>query len=114
MNYLLSFKSLVPEQEEIDPTKTYKYSKMINDKLLDSQDSENKPDTDDDVINELLDDNDNLQEKMILHDYGQGSLPYEGNCGFLIMSQFKFGYTNEYYLFCIFFFIPIQIFYKIA
>ena len=49
----------------------------------------------DNLINELLDDNNNLQEKMILHDYGQGSLPYKGNCGFLTMSQFKFGFTNE-------------------
>ena len=63
MNYLRSFKSLAIEEEEINPSTFYSYSKMINDKLSDKEDSEDKPDANDDVINELLNDNDNLQEK---------------------------------------------------
>ena len=103
MEYLQNFKLLVPDGEKIQATKNYKFTKHLNNKLKDdSNDSKMMPYTNDDVINNLLDNNENL-EKITLRDFGQGFLPYEGNCGFLTMSQFKFGYTKEYYPFRFFF-----------
>ena len=104
MEYLQNFKLLVPDGEEIQATNVYKFSLNINDNLKDdSSDSKLMPYPDDDVILKLLNKNENSEKKITLRDFGQGLLPYEGNCGFLIMSQFKFGYTKEYYPFRVFF-----------
>ena len=70
---------------------------------MDFQEKKITPIVDDQVFNELLLDKNNKISKLIISDNGQGILPYEGNCGFLAMSQFLVGHPQEYYCFRIFF-----------
>ena len=55
------------------------------------------PIVDDYVFYKLLKDMNIKNHKLIISDNGQGLLPYEGNCGFLTMSRFLIGQTQEYY-----------------
>ena len=54
-------------------------------------------------MNCLLKNETNFDEWVEIHDSGQGSLPNEGNCGFLTMSQFMLGTERNYYALRIFF-----------
>ena len=56
-----------------------------------------KPIVDDYVFYNLLKVTNINNHKLIISDNGQGLLPYEGNCGFLTMSRFLIGQTQEYY-----------------
>ena len=98
--YLQNYKELVGEhsisQDILKNVKKTINAEIINGKLYTEH-------SDDPQFNYLLDNFGNEMERLEVLDHGQGSLPNEGNCGFLTMSRMLNGTEKEYYPLRIFF-----------
>ena len=97
--YFQQFQSLLGNSD-INDDKNHQLKKLI---LDDESIDKNQPVANDPVLNCLLKNETNFDEWVEIHDSGQGSLPNEGNCGFLTMSQFMLGTERNYYALRIFF-----------
>ena len=92
--YISGYKDLFGKEKSINVDKTFLLSKYIMAILSMKKIT---PIVDDYVFYKLLKDMNIKNHKLIISDNGQGLLPYEGNCGFLTMSRFLIGQTQEYY-----------------
>ena len=106
--YISEYNDLIGKEKWMNVDKMFVISKFIMDGL--SRKKKITPIVDDQVFNELLMDKNNKISKLIISDNGQGILPYEGNCGFLAMSQFLVGHPHEYYCLRIFFHICLNLY----
>ena len=99
-SYFQKYRSLLGEAEINDDVCHFVTKQILDDDTIDVKD----PQANDPVLNYLLKDELNIEEWVEIHDNGQGSLPEEGNCGFLTLSQFLHGTERNYY--------PIRIFFQ--